>query len=448
MSYDVELEKDVLAASLQGKRFLSLASTFLEPEHFSTRTFAWIWEQTHDVFRKHRELIDPTVLLAKIEDDFDEGDHEFVEDVLEALYDRESSSPKAALDQIRAFVKMTEARRAADGVLDGIDAGDLDAAEGALDAGAAAIRRASAVTMPRSWTGGAKERLATYEARGKPGGRLVFRTMLETINFRAIPAGGLPVGKIAEVLATTNIGKTTFLVDLGYAAMMKSGAAVLHITTEDPAEEVELRYDARFTGISRDKLDAGRLSSKDKKQFKEAFEKAGHIADNLAIHYLPKGHRVNSLGALIEAVREDHPDRPILLNYDSPYHAKGPTNRRERRHELKDIMEYVDNLTKDESLGLGDVACWFTHHARRQDAGKVPTAESGAESYDIERIVDFAIGLREGDELIGSTEKSMEAWITKNRLGPLRRAVIYMKADLSICKFREVAFIEAEEEDG
>lgn len=440
MSYDVALEKDVLAACLTDERFLSTAATFLEPEHFSSKTYAWLWEQAQTCYTKHRELIDATVLHTRAEDAFDEGDLEHVEDVMLALYDHEPGSPRAALDEIRRFVKMAEVRRAADVALDGIDAGDLEAAEDALDAGTAAVRRASAVSLPKSWTAGAKARLEKYKARSKPGYRAVFRTGIEMIDLRAIRAGGLPAGKVAEVLATTNIGKTTFLVFLGKQAMVKSGAAVLHITTEDPAEEVEERYDANFTGISRDKLDAGLLTPTEEKAFLAAFEEAGHLQDRLAVHYLPKGHKVTAVGALIDAFRQDHPKRPILLAYDSPYHAKAPTHHRERRHELREVMEYIDNLTKDEALGLGDVGCWFTHHARKIDAGKVPTSESGAESYDIARIVDFAVGLREGEELIGSEEKSMELWITKNRIGRLRRHVIYLKADLGICQFREVAF--------
>jgi len=271
--------------------------------------------------------------------------------------------------------------------------------------------------------------------------------MSETINHRAIPVGGLPAGKLGEVLATTNVGKTTFLVALGKTALLRSGAVVLHITTEDPQEDVELRYDACFTQIKRTTLEGGRLTKKEKKRFLEIFDSRPDIADKLFVHYLPKGHKITMVGPLIQNVREKHPHAPILFNYDSPYHAQGIRHTRERRHELREIAEYIDNLTKDPALELGDVGCWFSHHGRRKDAGRVPTAESGAESYDIERIVDFMIGLREGDALAKSGEQIIEAWISKNRIGPMKRAVIYMKADLETCTFREVAHHEIVEED-
>jgi len=153
------------------------------------------------------------------------------------------------------------------------------------------------------------------------------------------------------------------------------------------------------------------------------------------------------VGPLVEMVREKHPRKGLLLVYDSPYHAQGIRHVKERRHELREVAEYLDNLTKDKSLGLGDVAVWFSHHGRRKDAGRVPTSESGAESYDIERIVDFMVGLREGDTPEGAREKNMECWVTKNRIGPVKRMVVWMKADLEICKFREVAYHELEEDE-
>lgn len=449
MSFDVELERDVIAHALKDKRYLGTACALMERHHFSSERLAWVWEVLSEVYDKNRELPSPSIFFTRIDRDYeDEDKREHMEEVLAGLYARKAAAPKSALDEIRRFIKMAVARRASDEMLDGIDDGDLDAVESAFDEGMAEIRRASVLDTPVSWIGGAKERLSRYESYGKPGGRYAFKTMLETINHRAIPIGGLPAGKIAEVLATTNVGKTTFLVDIGYNALVRSHAAVLHVTTEDPREEVELRYDARITGIKRTKLESGGLTASDKKKFLRTFADHEHIQDLLSVHYLPKGHKVSVIGPLVEMMRERHPRKGLLLVYDSPYHAQGIRHVKERRHELREVAEYLDNLTKDESLGLGDVSVWFSHHGRRKDAGKVPTAESGAESYDIERIVDFMVGLREGDTSDGTEEVDMECWVTKNRLGPLKRAIIYMKADLEICKFREVAYHElADDED-
>jgi len=446
--FDDELEKDILASCLQDRKFLRMAAPLLEEGMFSTESRGWIWRVLQETFTKHRELASPALIMTRLDRDYENEDDQItIEMVLSSLYSRKSHSPRAALDEVRRFVVMAAARRAADDVLGGIDDGDLEAVEEAFDDGALALRKASILSMPESWSKGAKERLSRYESYGKPGGRLCFKTMSETINHRAIPVGGLPVGKLGEVLATTNVGKTTFLVDLGFNALIKSQAVVLHITTEDPQEDIETRYDARISRVPRGKLETGSMTPVERKQFLDAFEEHPHIHDRLFVSYLPKGHKITLVGPLLESIRERHPTAPILLNYDSPYHAQGVRRHSDRRHELREVAEYIDNLTKDAALGLGDVACWFTHHGRRKDAGRVPTAESGAESYDIERIVDFMIGLREGESLDGSTEVIMEAWIAKNRLGPLRRAVIYLKADLGICYFREVSWHEISEDE-
>jgi len=449
MSFDVELEKDILSQCLRSKAYLSKAVALVEAHVFSSRSFAWVWGVLEETYRVHRELPSPAFLLAKIDTDYGETeDAAHMETVLEALYDRETSSPKAALAEIRRFIKMAAARAVADTALDSIDSGDVEAAEAAVEKGVASMRRASVLVEPTPWGSTAVERLDRYVARATPGARPVFKTMSDTLDMRAL-RGGFPAGKIGEIQANTNVGKTTFIVDLGYNALTRSGAVVLHITSEDEIEEVELRYDARLTGIGRNALESGKLTRLQRETYKEAFERHPHLHDSLFCCYLPKGHKVTMVTPLVEMVRERHPTRPILFIYDSPFHAKGPDRfYKEKRHEVRDVVEYLDNIAKDKSLGFGDVGIWFTHQANRASAGKVPTAESGAESYDVERTVDFGIGLREGVDLAGSKEKTIEGWVIRNRINRMKKAVVYFKADLDLCRFREVAAFEIEEEEG
>jgi replicative DNA helicase len=447
MAYDVELEKDIVAASLRSKKFLATSAPLLERQHFSSPTLAWIWSVIKGSYLKHREVPSATLFFARLDREADDDERDHVEDVLLGLLGRRVTSPRSALDEVRRFIKLTAARRAADDVMDGIDDGDLDAVETAIEGSSAELRRASVLSTPQSWTAGAKARLKKYESYGKPGGRVTFKTMSETLNHRVLPMGGLPAGKLAEVLATTNVGKTNFLTDMGFNALTRSAAVVLHITTEDTQTDVETRYDARISGIGRTKLECGQLTRKEKKQFIKSFERFPHIQDNLFVHALPKGHKVTMVGPLLDNVRDQHPRKPVLLVYDSPYHAQGIRQTRERRHELREVFEYIDNQVKDESNGETRMACWVAHHGRRKDAGRVPTAESGAESYDIERIVDFMCGLRDGEDLLSATEKVIELHITKNRIGPIKRAVVYMKADLGTCTFREVEYYELLDDD-
>lgn len=448
MSWDVELERTVLSRCLKDRPFLSQAFPLLEEIDFSSESFAWIWICLAEVFEKHRELADPSVLFTRIDREFpDVADRERLEDTLSALYSASPSSPHAALDEIRRFVKMSAARRAADGVFDGIEDGDMDAVESALDDGSMKIRRAGLIAQPTSWTASAESRLERYKSYARPGVLRTFATMSPTINRLAMAGGGLPIGKMAEIMSTTNVGKTSFLVDIGYNAIVRSQAAVIHVSSEDPMEEVEARYDARFLGIDRDRLMAGDIKAHEAEHYRKKFIEAAELNDSLFVHYLPKGHKVTMVGPLVEMVRQRHPYKPILLCYDSPYHAAPPSKKTERRHELREIIEYVDNLTKDASLGLGPVGCWFTHHARRKDAGKAPTAESGAESYDIERSIDFGIGLREGEAIKSNEYICIEGHIMKNRLGKLKKAVIYFEARLGTCRFDETSYTELYDAD-
>lgn len=446
--WDQKLEREVLARAIKDKSFLAKTVAVLKGREFSDPIYTWVWQTLSSMYLKHRELISPEVMMSRVDKDFNPDGVSQVEDILESLYTYDPPSPSAALDEIRRFVKMASARATADSILDGIDSADMEAAGTALVQGATDFRRVDVIEEPDDWVIGMRERLAEYRAAAQPGYTRTISTFSHTLNHLAFRSGGFPIGKIGEVMGNTNVGKSTFMVGLGYEAIFRSQAVVLHITTEDPKHEIAARYDARHFGIDRLRLMEGRLTEDEYARMEAAandMSASEMLASSLFIHALPKGHPVSAVGPIMEMVREKQPRRPILLCYDSPYHAVGHTPGAERRHQLREVAEYMDNLTKDPSMELGDVSCWFTHQARRKDAGKRLRAESGAESYDIERIVDFMLGLNEAGDGPDKDGKSIiEANVGKNRIGPLKNAVIYFEADLGKCMFveREYAVVE------
>ena len=447
MAFDVGLEQDVVAHCLRDRAYLAKAAAVLEGHPFSTEPLVWLWGVLHEVYVEHRELAAPGFILMRLDKDFpDASDAEHMESFLESMSTRSTKSPKAALAEIKQFVTMTATRRTADKILDGIDEGDIDAAAAALEEGAASVRRVAVISPPVSLSGGAAARLTRYTTpieRGR-----VAKTPIYSLNRLCFHGGGLPIGKVGSVMSTTNVGKTTFLVDLGYTGA-RDGLVVLHITSEDEAWEVEKRYDARLTGIGRSKLSSGSLSEREIKAFEEAYEAHAHLNDRIKVHKVPKGHKVTVIDPLLQMVREDYPDAPLLLLYDSPFHAVGPGVYREVRNSFRAVIEHVDNVVREPSMGYGDVMAWVTWQGRRKDTGKVPTSESGGESYDIARTVDIEIGLREGDNYAmgDGGSKVIEAWITRNRIGEFKKGVFYMKADLDVCKFEEIAHSRSPDDD-
>lgn len=441
MAFDDYYERVVLSRCLQDKGFLGKAVQVVEGHNFSSPTLSWLWELIADVYRRNRELADSEHILHMIVECYDtESEALRVCGVLEALYDLEDSSPLEALEQIRGFVRLAAMRKAADGVLEGIDDGDIDEAQTALEQGNATLRRASVIERPVNWGLSIEGRMKAYVDPPVEGTTKVFLTPFPTLNQKALP-GGFPIGKTGAIQANLNQGKTSFLVELGWTAIIRSNAIVLHVTAEDERHEVEKRYDARLTGVDRTSLTVGQIGKSEQARVRQAFIDHEHFVKRLYIQFIPKQHKVSQVDNLIEMVREEHPDEPLLVLYDSPFYAVGPdAGKVEKRHDIKAIVEHVDNWGKNPALGYGPLSTYFTWQYNRKSAGKTPTSESGAESLDIDRTVDITLGLLEGEALAGSNEKSMEFWITRNRLGPLKKAVIYATADTGLCRFTEVGY--------
>lgn len=69
--------------------------------------------------------------------------------------------------------------------------------------------------------------------------------------------GGISTGELFDIIAYAKIGKTTWLVNMGWAACMISRVPVLHFNLEGRRELVENRYEARFSGDLYDKVKTG-----------------------------------------------------------------------------------------------------------------------------------------------------------------------------------------------
>ena len=441
--YDVEFEMDVLASSLKDSKFLSRAAPILRRHNFSSKSHAWVWTNLEHYWTEYRERVTPSILLAQIDHDFKKPEQvEHMQDVLKALYGRKVAAPKSALKFIGDYYKMAVMRETASKVLDGMDDRDLDKASEALNQGAVDMRGAEGLRETTAWGDGVKGRLGRYKSAQTHAGP-VFRTPFPSLN--RVFNGGMKPGKMGIILGNTGVGKSCLAVDLGFNALVHDRAVVIHITTEEMLEEAEIRYDARFSEIARDKLEDGKLTDAEAEMLEARFKRSAKVMARLFIEQLPPGSKVTLIQPIVEQVREQFPDEPLLLIFDSPYHTTWKRQYEAYRHEIKAIFDYLASLITDPEYA--PMAMWATDHARRQDAGRNPGAESGAESYDKNRTTGVVIGLREGEADINETEKTIEVNVAKNRLGKIKRMIIYSKANTAICKFREVAYDDDQDDD-
>lgn len=142
--------------------------------------------------------------------------------------------------------------------------------------------------------------------------------------------GGLVAGEYGLMMAPTGRGKTTALINIGFAMAGLIGQSnVLHITLEMPAAKVLKRYGARVSGMM-----LGRDSDESYiKKFKlRAMKK---LRGKLRV-VNPSGRRVDDFRRLIDNLSADGFDVEALI-VDYPDLMKSSRKRQEYRFELADI---------------------------------------------------------------------------------------------------------------
>lgn len=443
MSIDVEFEQDVLAACMSDLAFIRAALPVLRAHDFSSKTHAWIWQQIADVYGASHELPTAAVFSARIDRSYRrDEDREYVARVLVKLHRRRPSAPRAALEEIRRFARMAALRRAAGGMIDGLDADDVERAEAALFQGATDTKATSILEEPHGWEESWAERLAEYIVPEDD--RITYRTPLPTLN--RITGGGLRPGTLGLLVALTNVGKSTMACDLGYNALVHSNAAVVHFTTEETHREATARYDARFTGFPRDHLLSGRLTMDERRRFGERFERVmGDRKSRLVVHELPPHGPVTAMRPVVERLREDYSDAPLLFVCDSPEHLTPGVKMENYRLAQSSVFWTLKSLTLDATLQ--PLAGWSTGQVPQRYVGKRLNVQAVSETQDKSRVVDLMIGLEESeDDRADGRTRAIDVVLLKSRLGRIKRYRIYTDVDTGTCEYRERE-AHAEEED-
>lgn len=428
--HDLDLEADVLAMCLRDSKYVKAAQATLDARHFASREHGWVWRVISETHRASKEIPSATIFFARADLDFTSAEaREAAIDTVIALAERTVDAPEAALDLIRKMTRMALIRSLGEQSLTGIDLGDLDKAEASVHEGLAALRAVGQIEPVRPLAEAAEQRLARRLSPER--GIVRFRTPFPTVN--GWLRGGLKAGHIGVLLGNTNAGKTSLATDLGGTALIHDNAAVLHIVTEEILEDSELRYDARLSGVERDVLEDGRLSDAQVAAYRGAY--AQPWAQRLHLNSVPPGSPVTAIEPLVEEVRSKHPGIPLLVVFDSPWHVHWIKNVGEFRHEVRYVFEYL--LAMVQSKEFAPIGMWCTDHARRQDAGRTPGAESGGESYDKNRAVSLVFGLREIAATDHTGEAVVELHLAKNRISKAKKKVLITRANHGLCSFRE-----------
>lgn len=435
MALDVELERDVLAVALRDIAFLRVAVPVLREHSFSSPQHAWVWRQLSEGFERGRELVTPRLLGIALARDYEkEEEQEHVAGILRALATRRVGAPRLALEEVRRFARFSAVRRALGDAVEGLDDGDVEAAEAALSSGLLDARAASALSEPSrgdEW----EARLRSYLGEDAP--RVRFEMPLPSLT--RFTGGGLPPGAVALAVAQTNVGKSTWVVDVGFTALLRDPRChVAHVTTEETEREAFGRYDARVTGIERQRLLSGRLDPSEVDLFKARLSRAAGLTSRLHVAEMAPGSPAPGLWGFVERVREAAGDGPVLLIVDSPDHLK-PNVKREESHRLSTAAVYWSLKALAKDTHLGPAAVWAVTWAPAEYEKKKATANATSETKEKGRIADFMVHLSDG-EGASSEEEEQEVMfdVVKNRLGKVKAARVAAKANLGTCEFTEM----------
>lgn len=196
--------------------------------------------------------------------------------------------------------------------------------------------------------------------------------------------GGMVGGEYGLIMAPPNMGKTTALINIGYASAGLLGASnVLHLTYEMPANKVLKRYALRVTGRSLSRTNTnGRYAETLRSRAKT------NLRANLRVAR-PDDSTIDGIRRILDNLRQvaDFDTQVLIVDYADLLDP--PRRRRERRFELEDIARELRELGHEY-----DIPVWSATQAGRQGYHKkYVTMQDIAEAIGKAAIADIIVAL-------------------------------------------------------
>ena len=198
--------------------------------------------------------------------------------------------------------------------------------------------------------------------------------------------GGMSGGEQGIILAPTGAGKTTALINIGYAlAGLICGVNVLHIGLESSKQRVLARYAARITGVRLSRTD----ESITEKQFIELLSKKGKqtLRGRLRVQF-PQDRTLSGIRRTIDSCNDSgFVVGALIVDYMALLDP--PVRRKERRFELEDLSRGLTGLGVDYSMPV-----WTGAQAGRQALSKaIISTEDIAEAISVAGVADTILAI-------------------------------------------------------
>jgi replicative DNA helicase len=404
--YGHDFQIKVLSSLLTHKEFLVNIHDIISEEYFENQAQKWAIKEVLNYYDKYHTT--PSLDILKVE--LQKVDNEVlqisIKEQLKLAFVSSDDDLEYVQEEFTNFCKNQQLKKALMSSVDLLKAGDFDGIRFIVDN---ALKAGQDKNIGHEY---AKD----IESRYRENSREVVPTPWPRIN--TLLQGGLGNGDFGLIFGNPGGGKSWSLVSLGGHAV-KMGYTVLHYTLELGEDYVGKRYDAFFTKIPVNKVDA----HKD-----QVAELIPQLPGKLIIKEYPTGKATVSTIESHIAKATSMGTKPDLVIIDYVDLLSSRKTNRERKDEIDDIYTSTKGLARQL-----DIPIWSVSQVNRAGANdNVIQGDKAAGSYDKIMITDFCMSLsRKKEDKVNNTGRFH---LMKNRYG-MDGITFGIEADTSIGHF-------------
>ena len=404
--YGHDFQIKVLSSLLTHKEFLVNIHDIISEEYFENQAQKWAIKEVLNYYDKYHTT--PSLDILKVE--LQKVDNEVlqisIKEQLKQAFVTSDDDLEYVQEEFTNFCKNQQLKKALMSSVDLLKAGDFDGIRFIVDN---ALKAGQDKNIGHEY---AKD----IESRYRENSREIVPTPWPRIN--DLLQGGLGNGDFGLIFGNPGGGKSWSLVSLGGHAV-KMGYTVLHYTLELGEDYVGKRYDAFFTKIPVNKVDA----HKD-----QVAELIPQLPGKLIIKEYPTGKATVSTIESHIAKATSMGTKPDLVIIDYVDLLSSRKTNRERKDEIDDIYTSTKGLARQL-----DIPIWSVSQVNRAGANdNVIQGDKAAGSYDKIMITDFCMSLsRKKEDKVNNTGRFH---LMKNRYG-MDGITFGIEADTSIGHF-------------
>ena len=387
--YGHDFQIKVLSSLLTHKEFLTNIHDIISEEYFENQAQKWAIKEVLNYYDKYHTT--PSLDILKVE--LQKVDNEVlqisIKEQLKQAFVTSDDDLEYVQEEFTNFCKNQQLKKALMSSVDLLKAGDFDGIRFIVDN---ALKAGQDKNIGHEY---AKD----IESRYRENSRETVPTPWPRIN--DLLQGGLGNGDFGLIFGNPGGGKSWSLVSLGGHAV-KMGYTVLHYTLELGEDYVGKRYDAFFTKIPVNKVDA----HKD-----QVAELIPQLPGKLIIKEYPTGKATVSTIESHISKATSMGSKPDLVIIDYVDLLSSRKTNRERKDEIDDIYTSTKGLARQL-----DIPIWSVSQVNRAGANdNVIQGDKAAGSYDKIMITDFCMSLsRKKEDKVNNTGRFH---LMKNRYG-------------------------------